>query len=177
MHPKTEIRPDRAAIKRVLDHGWAGQLKIHGHRAQIHLSPDPAQPSQVYNRQGALHAKPLPPALAAELQRIFGPRPDAPGWTVLDAEWLKGDDRVFVFDLLRREGRLLEPLTYAERWELLPRVYASEMVETLPLLRSVDRCLEALARPEPWIEGLVFRALSTPGFSDTSIVRCRRSRP
>lgn len=161
-------------MKRVLDLGWVGQLKIHGHRAQIHLSPVPEQAPLVYNRQGNLHAKQLPPALAAELRRIFGPRPDSDGWTVLDAEWLKGEDKIYVFDILRREGRLLESLTYAERWELLPRVYASDSVQTLPLLRSVDRCLEVMERPEPWIEGLVFRALTTPGFSDTSIVRCRR---
>jgi len=57
---------------------------------------------------------------------------------------------------------------------MLPQVYRSDCVETLPLYRTVERCLEALARPEPWIEGLVFKALSTPGFADTSVIRCRR---
>jgi ATP-dependent DNA ligase len=171
MHPKTEIRPERGAIKRVLDMGWVGQLKIHGHRAQIHIPCDASESVLVYNRQGQVHKKALPAKLDAELRRIFGPKD---GWTVLDAVWLKGPDKLYVFDMLRREGHSLESATYAERWALLPRVYASDCIETLPLLRSVEKCLEALAAPGEELEGLVFKALNTPGFSDTSIVRCRK---
>lgn len=172
MHPKTEIRPERAAIKRVLEQGWAGQLKIHGHRAQIHIPPSAEAPILVYNRHGQLHKKALTETLAVELRRIFGPKE---GWTVLDGEWLKGDDRIFVFDMLRREGQLLQSLTYEARWSLLPRVYSSDRIETLGLIRTVDKCMEALETPRESIEGLVFKALQTPGFSDTSIVRCRRT--
>src|SRR5258708_4611846 len=35
MHPKTEIQPSLAAIGKILKAGWVGQMKIHGHRAQI----------------------------------------------------------------------------------------------------------------------------------------------
>jgi ATP-dependent DNA ligase len=171
MHPKTEIRPERTAIKRILDQGWAGQLKIHGHRAQIHIPAD-ATPVHVYNRQGQFHAKLLPESLVSELRRIFGPKD---GWTVLDAEWLKGTDRLFVFDILKREGSILDSMTYSQRWDLLPRVYSSESIETLPLLRTVDKCMDALeqAAGMEHVEGLVLRALNTSGFSDTSIIRCR----
>lgn len=174
MHPKTEIRPDRAAIKRVLDMGWAGQLKIHGHRAQLHVPADAAQPVRAYNRHGQLHKKTLPKPVEAELRRLFAPKS---GWSVLDAEWLKGEDKIFVFDYVKREGELLSSLGYLARWELLPRVYASPCIETLGLLRTVDKCLEALASTDPHVEGLVFKALETPGFADTSIVRCRRNPP
>lgn len=171
MHPKTAIRPDVAAIKRVLDAGWCGQLKIHGHRAQFHIPPDQSLPLLAYNRQALQHKKEIPAALGAELRRLFA---SPNGWTVVDAEWMKGDDRVYAFDLLRRDGQLLSHLTYRERWEMLPRVYASATVETLSLFKSVDKCLEALSRPDEWIEGLVFKALETPGFADTSIIRCRK---
>jgi ATP-dependent DNA ligase len=172
MHPKTEIRPDRAAMKRVLDAGWAGQLKMHGHRAQIHVSADPSVEPLAYTRHGKVHTKRLPASLVAELRRIF--QPDT-SWTVLDVEWIKARDALYVFDILKRQGRLLSDQNYAQRWESLPRVFASDWVHCLPILRTIDRCLEALADPNPEIEGLVFKALMTPGFHDTSIIRCRRN--
>ncbi len=102
---------------------------------------------------------------------MFAP---AAGWNVIDGEWLKGTDRVYVFDILKQEGRLLRDLTYLQRWELLPRLYISPMVETLPIYRTVAKCLEILAQADEKIEGLVFKSLTTPGFQDTSIIRCRR---
>lgn len=174
MHPKTEIRPDPAAMKRVLDMGWAGQLKIHGHRAQFHVSADPADEVLAYNRQGVFHKKEVPDDVAAELRRLF--KPDT-GWTVVDAEWLKQENRIYVFDLLKKEGVPLRGKTYQERYDLLPRLYISPIVETLPLLKSLDKCVQALEKDDPIIEGLVFKALDTPGFNDTSIVRCRKVAP
>ncbi len=171
MHPKTEIRPDRGAMKRVLDAGWCGQLKIHGHRAQFHISAEPSQAVLAYNRQGEFHQKAVSAALSAELRRLFAP---VVGWTVVDGEWRKSEDHVYIFDLLKKDGQLLKDRTYLERWEMLPRVYTSASVETLPLYRTVERCLEALEKPDDFIEGLVFKSLSTPGFNDTSIVRCRK---
>ncbi len=172
MHPKTEIKPQRAAIENVLKAGWWGQLKIHGHRAQIHIPSHPSAELDAYNRQGRIHAKLLPPALAAELRRLFQP---ARGVTVIDCEWLKGEDRLFVFDMLRHAGDLLEDSTYAERYELLPRVYASPHIETLGVLKTVPSCLAVLETVQPHIEGLVFRAPFVRGFLDTAIVRCRRT--
>ncbi len=174
MHPKTEIRPDPAAIKRVLDMGWAGQLKIHGHRAQFHISADPAEEVLVYNRQGVFHKKEVPDDLASELRRLFLP---STGWNVIDSEWLKGENKVYVFDYLKKDGVALKGRTYRERWELLPRVYISPFIETLPLLKTVDKCMTALDKSDERFEGLVFKALDTPGFNDTSIIRCRKVSP
>jgi hypothetical protein len=170
MHPKTEIRPDRAAIEHVLARGWVGQLKIHGHRAQIHVSADPDVAPLAYNRHGALHKKLLPDPIIRELRRLFQP---AKGWNVIDTEWLKPEGKLFVFDLVKREGELLSRLTYPERWALLPRAYISPAISTLPLLRELDKCLEVLKAPGPHVEGLVFKSGTTRGFEDTSIVRCR----
>lgn len=171
MHPKSAIRPDRAAIRRILEAGWAGQVKMHGHRAQIHIPAAEGEALLCYNRQGRPHAKSLPPQVAHELRRLF--QPDQ-GWTVVDAEWLKDTDEIFIFDLLKHRGRLLRDLTYLERWQMLPRVFASDTLRVLTLLRTVEACMTELNSTQPRVEGLVFKALTTPGFSDTSIIRCRR---
>ena len=171
MHPKTAIRPDPAAITRILAANWVGQLKIHGHRAQIHIPASVTEPVIVYNRHGKKHKKELPQPVEKELRRIFGPES---GWNVLDAEWLKGDDKIYVFDFLKREGELLRRMTFPERWKNLPRNFISPFVSVLPLIRDLAGCLKALQSTEPSIEGLVFKSMGTPGFSDTSIVRCRK---
>lgn len=171
MHPKTEIAPTRAAIEKMLRAGWAGQLKIHGHRAQIHIHADPSEGVLVYNRHGRLHKKLLPDRIADELRRIVDLDED---WTVLDGEWIKPEDRFYLFDFLKLNGKLLNRMNYKERYSLLPRSFISPHVQTLPLFVTIDKCLEALARPEEYIEGLVFKSLSSPGFADTSVVRCRK---
>lgn len=172
IHPKASIAPTREAIKKILALGWWGQLKVHGHRAQIHLPANDEGDIVVFNRQGQPHRKILPPDVAAEVLRIF--RPTSGAWNVIDAEWLKSEDRLFVFDLLKREDKLLEDLTYAERYGQLPRLYKSPKIETLPPLRTVEACLAVLADPAPHVEGLVFKSPTTRGFPDTSVVRCRK---
>lgn len=168
MHPKTEISPTRASLEKTLKAGWIGQTKIHGHRAQIHVS---ATEVIVYNRQGRPHAKALSIEITDELRRLFKP---GESFTVLDAEWLKPQNKVFLFDILKRDGQLLNRQTYRERHAQLPRSYISKHVKTLPLLTTLERCLEVLADPDPLVEGLVFKA-DRKGFEDTSIVRCRKS--
>jgi ATP-dependent DNA ligase len=172
MHPKTEIRPDRESVRHILSAGWVAQLKIHGHRAQIHVSHNLDEPVLVYNRQGQLHKKELPPAIEAEVRRIFAPQQ---GWNVLDAEWIKDQDRIFVFDFLKQEDLLLRGLSFVERWKRLPRAFISPSLQILPLLRDEEECMAALERAEDWIEGVVFKS-SSPGFEDTSIIRCRKAK-
>lgn len=171
-HPKTEIRPEKLTIKRILNLGWVGQAKIHGHRAQIHLSQDPKLPFLVYNRQGRFHQKPMPQFLEDELRTLF---PAEKGYTIIDTEWVKPKDKVYLFDVLQLNGKLLSNYTYLERWELLPRVFPSSQIETLPILRTLSECMAVLEDPQPHIEGLVFKSTTTEGFNDTSIIRCRKS--
>ncbi len=170
MHPKTEISPDAATVARVLGLGWAGQIKIHGHRAQIHISADPNDAPLAYNRHGEIHKKLIPEAIVSELRRLFQPKK---GWNVIDAEWLKPENKLFVFDFIKQEGELLTRLTYLERWKLLPRAYISPTLSTLPLLTTIEKCMEILDKPAPHVEGLVFKSQTTRGFEDSSIVRCR----
>lgn len=171
MHPKAEIQATRPAVEKMLKLGWIGQTKIHGHRAQIHLSNDEAP--IVYNRQGKPHKMLLPKEIAKELIRIFNPGED---WTVLDAEWLKPEGKLYIFDILKKDGKSLSRLTYDERFKLLPREYISPHVQTLPILTTVEKCMALLAKEDEHIEGLVFKSMTTKGFSDTAIVRCRKKR-
>jgi ATP-dependent DNA ligase len=172
MHPKTSIPPTRAAIDRVLRVGWWGQLKIHGHRAQVHVPANPQEGVLVFNRHGQLHRMALPESMVKEVRRLFQPKQD---WNVIDAEWLKPEAKLFVFDFIKREGDVLSDCTYAERYELLPRVYASPHIQTLGVFKTVDQCMKVLADPAPEIEGLVLRSPATKGFLDSSIVRCRKT--
>jgi ATP-dependent DNA ligase len=169
MHPKTEIRPTSEAIQKILAAGWVGQLKIHGHRAQIHIPVDRKEEILVYNRQGRIHKKTIPASVQSELRRIFTPKEH---WNVIDAEWIKAEDKVYVFDFLKREGQALQRLNFMERWKQLPRAYLSPSIKTLGVLNTLAQCLKALESKEKYREGLVFKSPS-PGFQDSSIIRCR----
>lgn len=170
MHPKSGILPQPQAISRILAAGWVAQLKIHGHRCQIHVPADPKTPLVLFTRHGTLHKKIMPPKMVSEVRRLFTPEE---GWNVIDTEWLKPEDKLFVFDFLKKDGKLLRDRTYPERWELLPRAYISRHVMTLPLLRDLTACLKVLSAPKPHMEGLVFKSLTRKGFHDSSIIRCR----
>jgi ATP-dependent DNA ligase len=171
MHPKTEIKPQLASIEKILDSGWVGQTKIHGHRAQIHIHADAAKDPVAYTRQGSIHKKLLPPEIIKELRRILRLEE---GWTAIDSEWLKNENKLFIFDVLKLNDKVLGRMTYPERWKLLPRSYISRYIQTLPLLHNTAKCLEVLNAPEEYIEGLVFKSLNSVGFKDTAIIRCRK---
>ena len=173
MHPKTEINPTLAAVSKILKAGWVGQMKVHGHRAQIHLHADPDVEPIAYNRQGRPHKKLLPPEIIAELRRVLDLKS---GWTVLDTEWIKPENKLFLFDVLKLDGKLMRQSAYEERWKLLPRAYISRHLQTLPMLTTVEKCMEVLSRPEDFVEGLVFKSLARKGFEDSAIVRCRKKK-
>lgn len=159
-------------MDRMLRKGWVGQWKIHGHRAQVHINADPKVPLIIYTRQGGYHKKAITEPEEREWRRWFTPRE---GWSAFDAEWLKQENLFYVFDCLKWEGKVLSRATYEERCQYLPRDFLSPHLRVLPVLKTLDRCLEALKRTEPsYLEGLVFKSLTTPGFPDTAIVRCRK---
>lgn len=172
MHPKTQIKPEESAMRRILDQGWWAQMKIHGHRAQIHLASSNGEPTLIaYTRKGSLHTKEVPEELKGEIFRLFSPKE---GWSAIDCEWVKSQGKLYLFDYLKKDGHVLRSLNYRERYEMLPQVYQSDLIETLPVYKSVRQCLEVLFSPNPLVEGLVFKSTHSPGFSDTAIVRCRK---
>jgi ATP-dependent DNA ligase len=170
-HPKTEIRPAAASIQKVLDAGWVGQLKIHGHRVQLHVPADEDEKILAYNRMGQLHKKELPEPMISEIRRLLSPHE---GWNIVEGEWIKPKDKIFLFDFLKKDGQLMNRLPFVDRWKLLPREYLSPFIKTLPLVTGLERCLQILAQNDEDVEGLVFKSAS-PGFGDTTIVRCRRA--
>lgn len=170
MHPKSEILPEPSAILRILENGWVGQTKIHGHRAQIHIPSSSKESLIAYTRKGTRHKLALSPGMVKELRRLFTP---AKGWNVIDAEWLKPEEKLFVFDFLKVEGVTMTSHTYPERWALLPKAFISPHISILPLLRDLAACKKVLATQSETVEGLVFKSATSTGFSDSSIVRCR----
>jgi ATP-dependent DNA ligase len=170
-HPEKEIRADVQTFRRILEEGWWGQAKIHGHRAQIHISAAVEDSCLVFNRHGRLHAKLLDPEIVAELRRILSPQSD---WSTIEAEWLKSERKLFLFDYIKKDGKVLSSLNYEERYQLLPRLYLSPFVSTLAILRTAEECMEIMKDPSPHIEGLMFKSRHSKGFSDFSMIRCRK---
>ena len=78
------------------------------------------------------------------------------------------------FDFLKKEDALLRTMTYPERYALLPKSFLSPHFKVLPLLTDLSSCVKALETADETIEGLVFKSSTSTGFSDTSIVRCRK---
>lgn len=173
MHPKTEISATLPAVEKILRAGWVGQIKMHGHRAQVHLNANDAIAPIVYNRQGRPHKMLLPKEIVAELRRVLTL---SEGWTVVDAEWLKPEGKMYLFDVLKLDDKLLRPLTYRERYEFLPKSYISPHIKTLPLYTTSAKCMEILGGSDKHVEGLVFKAIDAKGFEDSSIIRCRKRR-
>lgn len=171
IHPKTEISPDPASIEKVLKLGWWGQKKIHGHRAQVHLHADPSVEPVAFTRSGKRHSKLLDKPIVAELRRVFSPQKS---WSVLDVEWLKKEQKLFVFDYLKMEDKLLVSLSYQDRYKLIPRDFISPHIEILPILKNLNDCLTVLQDDRDWVEGLVFKSPNSYGFSDSSVVKCRK---
>lgn len=171
-HPKQEIRADAQVFRSILEEGWWGQCKIHGHRAQIHISPLASEGCFAFNRHGSLHAKMLDDDMVTELRRILGP---SKGWTAVEAEWLKPERKLFLFDYIKKDNQTLSHLSYQERYQMLPRLYLSPFVSTLPVLRTVEECMETMKDPDPKIEGLMFKSRHSKGFSNLSMIRCRKS--
>ncbi len=172
MHPRASVKSDDASLRKMLAAGWVAQRKVHGHRVQIHVSADPEQEVLLYNRLGNFHRKKLEPSIIGEIRRIFSPQE---GVNVLDAEWLKPEGLIFVFDFLKSQSQLLNRMTFCERHELLPILYRSDCLQTLPVLKTFESCKAIIQSQDSHTEGLVFKSSTTRGFSDTSVLRCRKS--
>lgn len=170
-HPKATTSPDRESIKRLLAMGFAGQRKVHGHRAQLHVSA--TGELVAFTRQGTRHTAALPAATVEHLATNYRPKT---GWTVLDAEWQKQESKIYLFDLIKLGTKSLQTLNYEQRYaELRGQFVIGPGLAFLVLLRDVAACEAVLADGSPYTEGLVFRELRAPGFHDTSIIRCRKS--
>jgi hypothetical protein len=165
-----EISIDAAKIRVLLESGWVGQIKTRGHYAQIHIPSSSGSEVVAYTRSGERHKKLLPQSLEGELRMRFAP---ASGWTVIDCEWIKTQNRLYVFDCLKLAGKMLAKKTFGERHALLESASNGLSIVLLPMLASVEECLSALETHNEAYEGLLFHKADVAGFDDSHLLRAR----
>lgn len=167
-HPKKSIKPQRDAIARILTSGWCAQPKADGHQAQVHIDEEDVV---AWTRHGSKHTVPLPAEIKVELRRLF------PVGTVVLGEWLKGEQRLCVFDLVAFAGEKLDREGFEARHERVRSIFTRFMgMQHVTFLdRTNDPETAWMWLQNEAFEGIVLRSCNTPGFADTSIVRCRRA--
>ena len=171
-HPKTSVEPSRTSIDMFLSRGWWAQHKIDGHSAQMHMGEKGL--IAAYTRQGTLHTKKVSTEIAEALHALF---PSLEGESVIMGEWVKPQNRLFLFDVLKVDGKRLTSQDYATRHEYLPPFTGNKHVVTLPVFKTEAAAMRALSEAfeTEHIEGLVFRKADLKGIEDMGIVRCRKS--
>lgn len=170
--PGGSVLPRADTIGRILSSGWVAQKKMDGARTQVHISSSGI--IDVYTRHGSLHTKDMPDNIKQLLRQHFSSKI---GWNVLDCEWLRHQDKLYIFDIMKWGDVSFHTLTYEERYKILSsHAIITPEVSILPLYTSIDKCLAVLqeAMDDKFLEGLVFKAYTSTGWSDTGMVRCRK---
>lgn len=171
-HPKASIPPKSEIIKEFLSLGWIFQQKINGRRIQIHIPRCPIKEIICYTRQGSLHTIPLSSNIQDVIRAYYAPKQGE--WNVLEGEFVPQLDKVFLFDVLVHEDKLLTHLNFKSRHSLLKRAFISPYLSILKTFTSIKDAVRILAGKEDWIEGIIFKSDSI-GFDDRSVVRCRKA--
>lgn len=170
-HPKGELPATQESVEKYIRWGWWGQKKINGYRCQIHICNKGKV--SYFTRQGSLHTRKVPEILTEQLVRHLTPEK---GFNVLDAEWQRQQESIYLFDVLQLEGQLLSALTYAERYQKLRKelFFIEPNIKFLPVYKSVRQCMQVLNKDEEWVEGLVFKLPHNRGWKNDAIQRCRK---
>jgi len=170
-HPKnSNLLVNYGTFDRIISRGWVGQRKMNGFRLECHV--DVGGEITAYTRQGTKHTRKMSEAINLSFLQL---EPEK-GTSVFDCEWVKPLNQVFLFDILAHEGKVLNKLTYQERYELLETVFKiTPHMRLLPLYEAASDCIAQAKNRSKYVEGLVFKALNTKGWPDTSVVRCRIS--
>jgi ATP-dependent DNA ligase len=171
-HPIGTILPtNQNVILWMTEKKWIAQAKINGRKAQIHISNNNVI---FYTRQGNLHSAHISQELKDSIIKWFSSEKE----TVIEAEFIPQQQKIFVFDLVVDNGELLRNITYPERHELLTKNkpdILGKNIQILPILSSVISAQKLLLENNPIIEGLVFKSQIGIGFSDNFIIRCRKN--
>ena len=169
-HPKAETPPNEEDIADLIRWGWWGQKKVDGYRCQIHITAKGE--ITYYTRQGNIHTRAVPAILTEQLLRHLKP---AVGVSVFESEWQRQQEKIYLFDVLKLEDKLLEKKNFAERHQILRKdlFFIEPNIEFLPIYKSVRQCMQILKKDEEWIEGLVFKLPHNPGWQNDAIQRCR----
>lgn len=164
-HPKQSLLMAKTDLAKKLEGGWIGQAKMNGVRAQVHVTEDGLK---VYNRRGSpLTTGKMTAEIVACIHANFNPG------DVFEAEWLRIRQALFLYEMVAVGGKVLDSKTYEQRYALLPQIDCLPHVKTLPILDTPEEILAAYNDSDT--EGVVFKALHTPGFKDTSVIRLTKS--
>jgi ATP-dependent DNA ligase len=169
-HPIGTVQPtNQNIVKWMTEKNWLAQAKINGRKAQIHLYKGDVT---FYTRHGTLHTANVSKELIAAIKQWFTTQER----TVIEAEFIPQEQKIYVFDLIMLNGIYLRDKTYPERHTLLatglPNIMAH--IQILPMLTSVTTAQKLMASDDKNIEGLVFKSKVGVGFSDNFIIRCRK---
>jgi ATP-dependent DNA ligase len=172
-HPKGELPPKKEDISNLIRWGWWGQKKVNGYRCQIHISSEGEV--KYFTRQGTAHTRTIPETIKEQLTRHLTP---SHGYNVLDAEWQRQQEKIYLFDVLKLEDKLLDRQTFEERHQILRKdlFFIEPNINFLPVYKSVHQCMQVLAKNEDWIEGLVFKLPGNKGWKNDAIIRCRKAK-
>lgn len=162
-HPKKSMHPNLETIQKILKAGWIAQAKMDGYRSQIHITETGIMN---YTRQGQLHTRQIPIEIVDRLRELF-----SCGMAVI-GEWVAYEKKLYLFDCIKKDNQVLDKLTYAERYALLPQGIEDGAVDTLPIIDHEKQAFEVLMDPQT--EGLVFKNPDRKGFDSNAIIRCRR---
>ena len=169
------LRPNDESVRKVIGYGWWGQKKINGFSWQAHIS---AQGELVcFTRHGGKHTRQLQTEIKDQILTHLTP---ATGWNVVVGEWQFTEKKMYLFDVLKLENESFQKMNYGERYKILKNdlFFLSPNIEFLPVYRTVKQCLGVLekAKTDKTLDGLVFKNPKTPGWQNTSIVRCLKGK-
>lgn len=171
------IAPTDERIRKVISYGWWGQTKINGYSWQGHIAPDAKM--TCYTRQGRTHNRKLHTEISEQILDHILPKTKN-GYTVLAAEWQHELKILYIFDVYKLDGESFQRKTYTERYKILrdELFIIAPNVKILPVYRTVKQCMDVLekARGDKFVDGLVFKNPKTPGWQNSSIVRCLKGK-
>jgi ATP-dependent DNA ligase len=169
-HPVASCPPRPDAVVRFLKKGWIAQEKINGRRLQVHVSREGEL--RFYTRQGTPHTMVVPDPIRKILVDYY--RPNAGDWNALEGEWVPSQQKLYLFDFIIENDKLLSGLCYLDRWKMLRRDFISPNVAVLKWHVKLPEVMKILQSSDEVIEGVVFKH-NTTSFEDRTIVRCRKN--
>jgi hypothetical protein len=159
-HPKASIEFRPELIQSMLASGWIGQPKFNGFKVQSHVV---GRSVHSFSRTGKIVV--LSKDINSAILDCY-----SDGFS-FEGEHRPQANKLCVFDCVKTpEDGVLKNLAYVDRHSRLG-VTMIPFLLVAPVLTEMDRLEYWYNHPET--EGLVFKS-GTPGFSDTSIIRCRR---
>lgn len=160
-HPKKSILFKPELVQKMLNMGWVAQPKYNGENVQVHVV---GRNIYAFSRHG--RSRKLSPEIEEDILNNF-----SDGF-VFEAEYRNKANKLCIFDCIKTSNDgLMSSVPYIDRHSKLP-LLATPNVLVVPVLSQIGRMKYWYEHPET--EGLVFKS-GSPGFSNSSVIRCRRN--